>query len=76
MLAFESVAEVRSASLVDTVAYWGLRFATSTKKPVEVRRSRGLNLNVSPADRRELIEKLTEALEAYRRHGTRCALHG
>ena len=69
-LSLANIAEVRLANTTDTMVYWGVRFATSIRTPVEIRRRRGLNFIVSPQDQQELIDRLQEALDAYRElHG-------
>lgn len=62
---FNTVEEIRAARARDALAYRGLRFATSTRTPVEVRRSKGLNMVISPHDRPEFIEKARQALSRY-----------
>ena len=62
---FNTIAEIRPARARDTLVYRGLRFAPSTRTPVEIRRSKGLNMVISPQDRQEFIEKARQALSCY-----------
>lgn len=47
---FSNIVDARSASGRKAFAYWGLRFATSTRHVVEIIRKKGLNLVISPAN--------------------------
>ena len=42
-------------------AYWGIRFATSSKSVVEIIRKRGLNIVISPSNGPLFIDRLNEA---------------
>ncbi len=42
-------------------AYWGIRFATSSKSVVEVIRKRGLNIVISPSNGPLFVDRLNEA---------------
>jgi hypothetical protein len=42
-------------------AYWGLRFATSSKSVVEIIRKRGLNIVISPSNALLFVDRLNEA---------------
>ena len=42
-------------------AYWGIRFATSTKSVVEIIRKRGLNIVISPSNGSLFVNRLNEA---------------
>ena len=59
---FDILAEVRPARSIDTRAYPILMFATSVRTPVEVKRSKGVNIVISPEDRQEFIEKVQQAV--------------
>ena len=61
---FSTIKDVRPASGSKTFAYWGIRLATSSKSVVEIIRSKGLNIVISPADRDAFLEQLTQALQA------------
>lgn len=63
---FDTIAEIRPARGIDALAYRGLRFAPSVKSPVEVRRSKGPNLVISPYNRQEFIQRTHQALSNYR----------
>ncbi len=63
-ISFATIKEARSAAGSATFIYWGIRFATSAKSVVEIIRSKGLNIVISPADRDAFLEQLTQALQA------------
>ena len=63
---FSTVEEVRPARWINTLAYSGLRFATSVRTPVVVARRRGWNIVISPRDRGEFLETALRALSSYR----------
>ncbi len=63
-ISFATIKEVRSAAGSTTFIYWGIRFATSAKSVVEIIRSKGLNIVISPADRDAFLEQLTQGLRA------------
>ena len=58
---FSNIVDARSVSGTKAFAYWGLRFATSTRHVVEVIRKKGLNLVVSPANEETFLEQLNRA---------------
>lgn len=62
---FNTISEIRAARARDALVYRGLRFSPSTRTPVEIRRSKGLNMVISPQDRQEFIEKAHQALSRY-----------
>ena len=61
---FSTIKEVRSASGVSAFAYSGIRFATSSKNVVEIKRSRGCNVVISPANKEVFLEQASRALQA------------
>jgi len=61
-----TIKEVRPAPGIKAFAYWGLRFATSSKRVVEIVRHRGWNFVISPSNRELFLERLAEALRAAR----------
>ena len=61
---FSTIKEVRPASGSKTFAYGGIRLATSSSSVVEIVRTKGLNVAVSPANRDAFLEQLTQALQA------------
>lgn len=61
---YETIAEVRPGKWYQTLGYAGVRYATSGSTAVEVRRSRGMNLVISPADRDEFLRELRRAMES------------
>ena len=66
-VALDTITEAREAGGGLALAYFGHRFAPSTETVVEIVRSRGLNVVISP-DRRELfLDRLREALDTAQR---------
>ena len=61
---FSTIKEIRSASGVSAFAYSGIRFATSSKNVVEIKRSRGCNVVISPANKEVFLEQASRALQA------------
>jgi len=61
---FSTIKEVRLASGVSAFAYSGVRFATSSKNVVEIKRSRGCNVVISPANKEVFLEQASRALQA------------
>ena len=47
-ISFDTITEARRAAGRKALAYWGLRFTTSTRNVVEIIRSKGTNLVISP----------------------------
>ena len=65
-LHFGNIEEIRPGRFIDVLAYSGLRLAPSVRTPVQVKRNRGLNVVISPADREGFLEAAQSALDAYR----------
>jgi hypothetical protein len=61
---FTTIKEVRPASGVSAFAYSGVRFATSSKNVVEIRRSRGCNVVISPSNKEIFLEQVRRAMQA------------
>ena len=61
---FSTIKEIRSASGVSAFAYSGIRFATSSKNVVEIKRSRGCNVVISPANKEVFLEQASKAIKA------------
>ncbi len=59
-----TIREARPAPGSKTFAYWGIRLATSSRGVVEIVRSKGLNIVISPANRDAFLEHLGQVLEA------------
>jgi hypothetical protein len=59
-----TIKEGRPASGSKAFAYWGIRFATSSRSVVEIIRHKGWNIVISPANRGLFLEQLTQAIEA------------
>ncbi|MDI9611410.1 MAG: PH domain-containing protein [Archaeoglobaceae archaeon] len=58
----EDLAEVRSAEKWKALAYRGVRFTTSTKNIVEIRKKKGLSIVISPQNPEIFIENLNKAM--------------
>ena len=56
------IKEARLASASQTLIYWGLRFATSTRGAVEIVRRRGLSMVISPSNADMFVEQLQQML--------------
>ena len=65
-ISFSTIKEARSVAGSTAFMYGGLRLATSLKGVVEIVRSKGLNVVISPANRDVFLEQLTQALKDYR----------
>ena len=61
---FSSISEVRPAPGRYAMGYNGLRFATSSKNVLEIKRRRGLNMVISPASEM-FLEQLNRAMKDY-----------
>jgi hypothetical protein len=59
-----TIKEVRSASGAKAFAYRGVRFATSSRNVVEIRRSRGCNVVISPSNRDIFLEQASRAMKS------------
>ena len=55
--------KARPGSPGDVWAYWGIRFATSTRNVVEILRNKGMNVIITPEDADEFINQLNLAVE-------------
>ncbi|MFC1915082.1 hypothetical protein ACFLW4_00055 [Chloroflexota bacterium] len=58
---FSNITDARSASGSKAVFYWGIRFATSTRYVIEIVRSKGLNMVISPSHDEMFLEQLIQA---------------
>jgi hypothetical protein len=63
---FVALKGAHEAASVKSWVYWGIRLATSPRNVVEIERSGGLNMVVSPRDMPFFLEQLNAALAAYR----------
>ncbi len=61
---FSTIKEVRPASGASAFAYSGVRFTTSSQNVVEIRRSRGCNVVISPSNKEVFLEQANRALQA------------
>ena len=57
-----SIMEARPASGIKAFAYWGIRFATSSRGVVEIVRCKGLNVVISPANGETFLGHLNQVL--------------
>lgn len=62
-----TIREVRPTSYSRAFAYRGFRFATSSRSVVEIVRSKGWNVVVSPANKEQFLGHVTQALKAIAR---------
>jgi len=58
----DTIRQVRAVSGGRVFVYWGARLATSSRNVVEIDRSRGLSMVVSPQDRDAFIYHVQQAL--------------
>jgi hypothetical protein len=56
-----SIQKAGKASSYYALAYWGVRFATSTSNVVEIKRNRGMAIIISPSDVDSFLEHLDQA---------------
>jgi len=61
---FSTIKEVRPASGVSAFAYSGIRFATSSKNVVEIRRSKGCNVVISPSNKDVFLEQVRTVMKS------------
>jgi hypothetical protein len=61
---FSTIKEVRPASGASAFAYNGVRFATSSRDVVEIRRSKGCNVVISPSNKDVFLEQVRTAMNA------------
>ena len=60
---FSTIKEARAASGSKAFAYSGVRFATSYKGVVEISRSRGCSVVISPSNKDIFLEQLNRAMQ-------------
>ena len=58
------IAESKSVSSSNAFAYSGLRFATSTRRVIEIVRKKGMNLVISPRNNEMFLEQLNQAWQS------------
>ncbi len=61
-ISLATIKEAKPASGIKAFAYWGVRFATSSRTVVEIVRHKGLNFVISPSNRELFLERLAEAM--------------
>ncbi len=67
-LHFNSIEEIQVARAWAAIASSGVRFSTSVKTPVIIKRSRGANYVISPDNRENFIAEATKAIEEYQKN--------
>lgn len=60
-ISLANISDSRITSGRKVFAYWGIRFATSSKSVVEIIRKRGLNIIISPSNGPSFVDRLNEA---------------
>jgi hypothetical protein len=63
-IAFSTIKEIRSTSGASAFAYNGVRFATSSRGVVEIRRIRGFNAVISPSNKDVFLEHVRGAMKS------------
>lgn len=66
---FSNIQEARSAPGGKMYVYGGIKFATSAGSVVEIVRRKGLNIVISPADRKTFLEQLSQELQRFNAGG-------
>ena len=61
---FTTIREARLASRASAFAYNGVRFATSSRGVVEIRRSKGCNVVISPSNKDVFLEQVRTAMKS------------
>ena len=61
---FTTIREARPASRASAFAYNGVRFATSSRGVVEIRRSKGCNVVISPSNKDVFLEQVRGAMKS------------
>lgn len=61
-ISLRNIQEARPGNPGDVVAYWGIRFGTSTTNVVEIIRKRGMNIIITPQNAAEFIDQLNRAV--------------
>lgn len=61
---FSTIKEVRPASRASAFAYNGVRFATSYRDVVEIRRSKGCNVVISVSNKDVFLEQVRTAMKS------------
>jgi hypothetical protein len=61
-ISLRNIQEAKPGNPGDVVAYWGIRFGTSTTNVVEIVRRRGMNIIITPQNAEEFIDQLNQAI--------------
>jgi hypothetical protein len=64
---YETMKEVRPAAGIKSHFYMGMRWATSSYNVVEIVRSKGMNMVISPSNRVTFLEQANDAIKSYQR---------
>jgi len=65
-ISFDTIKEARRAAGGKALAYWGLRFTTSTRNVVEIMRSKGVQVVISPDDADLFLLNFDKALSDWK----------
>jgi hypothetical protein len=65
-ISFGTIKSVRHASAGKAYVYWGVRWATSSHNVVEIERSKGLSMVISPTNSDTFVTRVNDALKNYR----------
>ena len=60
----ENIKEAKRTSAWHTFAYWGNRFATSTRNVIEIVRHKGMGITISPSSADEFLVQLNQARQS------------
>ncbi len=66
-LPYETITHIQPISGRAAFWYIGLKFALSTKSPIEIQRHKGFNVLISPQEPQKFLEAANAALDAHRR---------
>ena len=66
MIRYETVSKIRATRGAHALTYFGMTYAPSTKTAVEIKRSRGLSIVISPKDRERFLAEAAVTLERSR----------
>jgi hypothetical protein len=59
----KSIREARHGSSADILFYWGIKFGTSTSNVIEIIRSEGMNVIITPAHFTKFLTQLNQAVQ-------------
>lgn len=70
-ISFDTIKEARRAAGRKALAYWGLRFSTSTRNAVEIMRSKGVQVVISPNNADLFLLNFNKALSDWKHRHSR-----